>query len=113
MKYSKTKKMLQENKKMNCKLLRSKKGSEFVEAAISMQLIILISIAIVLLCMHFYRCLDIQVRMHGELNDLSATNENIYSEASKNEIIGISEITANKILLDESKIIRAGEVITW
>ncbi len=93
--------------------LSSKKGSEFVEAAIVMPLVILISIGIILLCVHFYWCLDTQVMLHNELNDISGNSERIYHKVSKEEIIGISEITVTKNFLSESKIIRTGEIIPW
>ena len=89
----------------------NKKGDEFVEAAIVLPLVILISIAIIVLCIHFYKCLEMQVDMHEELNYLYGESEIIFEEASSIRIVGETELTAERYIISETKILRASEFL--
>lgn len=49
------------------RLIHSRQGDEFIEAALVLPTLILTVLSMILLIMHFYLCLDTQIQVHGNL----------------------------------------------
>lgn len=79
------------------RFLNSRRGSEIVEAAVVMPLVILAVLSMILLQVFFYQCLLVQVRLHEDLTDRAVHSRKLFcveqASASRGENMqGITHI---------------------
>ena len=60
------------------RFLNSRRGSEIVEAAVVMPLVILAVLSMILLQVFFYQCLLVQVRLHEDLTDRAVHSRKLF-----------------------------------
>lgn len=108
--------------RFSSRLIRSRRGDEFVEAALVLPVLILAVLSMIMLILYFYLCLNTQTGLHENLMEKTAESKAVFwicteSDSVSSQMDGITHavlkknITGRMYVLDYAEIIRAGELI--
>ncbi|WP_160200763.1 hypothetical protein [Anaerotruncus colihominis] len=100
--------------------MRSRRGSDMVEATIVIPLLILVVCSLILLIVYYYACLDGQLNLHERLQEEAAESRAVYKKLEDRDSVskqlrGVSSIVMENDIFGRiyavypSQIIRLGE----